>query len=92
MSAQRLAYYPQLPHSNGLIDKILLPIYKAVRWPIRKHNSNSGRMFNKMQKTACILLCVKWVGAVLLNQFIVQTEDQNRGSPLPDEKGLMVSI
>jgi hypothetical protein len=43
-------------------------------------------MFNQMQKTACILLCVKLVGAVLLNQFIVQTEDQNRGSPLPDER------
>jgi hypothetical protein len=27
------------------------------------------------------LLCVKLVGAVLLYQFIVQTEDQNRGSP-----------
>jgi hypothetical protein len=38
-----------------------------------------------LQKIACILLCVKLVGAVLLNQFIVQTEDQNRGSPLPDE-------
>jgi hypothetical protein len=29
---------------------------------------------------------------MLLNQFIIQTEDQNRGSPLPDEKGHMVSI
>ena len=35
---------------------------------------------------------VKLVGAMLLNQFIVQTEDQNRGSPLPDKKRLMVSI
>ena len=38
------------------------------------------------------LLRVKLVGSVLLNQFIVQTEDQNRGSPLPDKKSLMVSI
>jgi hypothetical protein len=33
-------------------------------------------MFNQMQKTAGILLCVKLVGAVLLNQFIVQTDKQ----------------
>jgi hypothetical protein len=42
-----------------------------------------------MQKTAYILLRVKLVGAVLLNQFIVQTKDENRGSPLPDEKSLI---
>jgi hypothetical protein len=32
-------------------------------------------VFRKFRTTACILLCVKLVGAVLLNQFIVQTED-----------------
>jgi hypothetical protein len=29
---------------------------------------------------------------MLLNQFIVQTEDQSRGSPLFDKKRLMESI
>ena len=32
------------------------------------------------------------IGSMLLNQFIVQTEDQNCWSPLSDEKRLVVSI
>jgi hypothetical protein len=48
--------------------------------------------FDFSELTAYIFLRVKLVGAMLLNQFIVQTEDQNRWSPLPDKKRLMVSI
>jgi hypothetical protein len=35
---------------------------------------------------------VKLVGSTLFNQLIIETQDQNRGRPLSDKKGLMVSI
>ena len=38
------------------------------------------------------ILSVKLVGSMLLNQFIIKTEDKNRGSPLSDKKRLVVSI
>jgi hypothetical protein len=39
-----------------------------------------------------LFLGVHLVGSMLLNQFIVQTNNENCGSPLSDKQRLMMSI
>jgi hypothetical protein len=69
---------------NSLISRVLTPALVF--------GAKIFYLFDFSELTAFILLRVKLVGAMLLNQFIVQTKNQNRGSPLPDKKRLMVSI